>query len=166
MDIEDTKVKKSLTELNYIINNMDEFFQEKIPAELRESIKENMDEEYILDIDIEKDYTQQEFLPETRALLSLIISEYIGDEDCQKKWKEFDGEYIKHLQKNANIENDIWKRNSEDFFKNRQREFEKDRSDSSNKEEKIENKEDQLVKYKELFIKTILKKIKSIFKGK
>lgn len=162
IDIEDTKVKKSLTELNYIINNMRKSFQEKIPIQLREVIKENMDDEYILDIDIAKKYTEQNFMPETKALLSLLISEYIGNQDCRKRWDEFDREYLKFLQKSSEL------KSSASIEDNNQSKliFKK----NLKKDEKIYNEinlaENKLVKFKEPFFKALFRKIKSFFKRK
>ena len=73
----DANDKKSLTELNYIINNMSEELYKKIPKEMIQYIKENMDNEYILNIDITKKVSEQEFLPQTKAWLSLIKVEKI-----------------------------------------------------------------------------------------
>ena len=163
IDIEDTKVKKSLTELNYIINNMRISFQEKIPMELRNAIKENMDDDYILDIDIEKKYTEQNFMPETKALLSLLISEYIGNEDCRRKWNEFDKEYLKILQKSMDFKrNTSIKENNETNLN-----FKKNNINLNEKTyNEIKSDKNNLAKFKEPFLKTIFRRIKSFFKKK
>ncbi len=162
----DTKVKRSLTELNYIINNMSKSLQEKIPNDLRESIKNNMDDEYILDIDISKKYTEQNFMPETRALLSIIISEYIGNDECKKNWKEFDKKYLEILQEN--IKMDIWEKDTDkkssnliddNVGKENQKNNEKIFSENDSKSGK-----NQLMKYDESFIKRLFNKIIKFFK--
>lgn len=142
----DANDKKSLTELNYIINNMSEGLYKKIPKEMIQYIKENMDNEYILNIDITKKVSEQEFLPQTKAWLSLIMSEYLVDDFNKEKWRKFDGKYEECLNEKNKFDSDI-------FF-------------SKNKHEQENETKVQMVEYKTSIIRKILKKFLKIFKRK
>lgn len=88
---------KVFTELNYIISNMSESMQNKIPKDLRQSIEKKIDNEYKFSIDTSKTISQQRYSKVTRAIFSLIYSEYIASEDEKKKWGIFDRKYAELL---------------------------------------------------------------------
>ncbi len=135
--------KKALTELGEIISHMEESLREKIPEEVYDVIKENKDKDYEF-----KYYKGVTLMPETKALLSVILSEYICSENNKAKWKEYD--------RNAKlaIEANKTKYNSEEMFgKNRAR------------SEVTELEENQsLMIHKENMLTRIVNKIKNIFK--
>lgn len=97
----DATMKRSFTELNYIVNNMSDSLKSKIPIDIIEMINAQMDEDYILNIDITKSYTEQNYMTETKAFLSVLISDYIGDESTRNKWKEFDKTYEDIIRNNT-----------------------------------------------------------------
>ncbi len=129
--------KKSLTELSKIISCMEEPLQAKIPNEFYEFIEQNKDTSY--DFKYSKG---AEILPETKAYLSVLLSEYIGSEETKKKWKEFDYKY------NSILEQEKSKNYSTELFK-----------------EEIPHLENLPLEHKESFIEKIINRIKSFFKS-
>lgn len=89
---------KVFTELDYIIRNMSESMQNKIPKDLRQLIEKRIDNEYKVSIDTSKTISQQRYSKVTRAIFSLIYSEYIANEDEKKKWGVFDKKYAELLK--------------------------------------------------------------------
>ena len=75
--------KKALAELYVIILNMSEELQEKIPITLKQNIVSNMDKFHYYD-------DKTEMMPETKALLSSIISEFLADDELKETFKEYD----------------------------------------------------------------------------
>ena len=143
----DTKVKKSLVELNYIIENMSESIKNKIPDELRKSIKENMDKDYVMDIDFSKKYTEQAFMDETKVMLSILVSDYIADGETKEKWKEFDDKFVEVIQ--SKVKTDVF---------NKQNESNQDVISN------VSDNNKQLTEYKPSFISRFFKRILSFFK--
>lgn len=152
--MEDTiSIKKSFCELNYIINNMSQSMKNKIPDNVKELIKSHMDQGYIFDVDMAKKWTEQNYLPETKAFVSLLISEYIGDSELKRKWKEFDQEYANIENKGKNLLN---KSNTNiDIFANQ-------RTDQVSNNEEENNNQLVVVKKANIFSK-IWKKIMCFF---
>lgn len=81
---------KALKEVYVILNYIDEEEKNKIPKEMLELIKENMDKEYNFKIDKNLKISEQKLLNETKGLISVLYSRYICSEEERKKWKEFD----------------------------------------------------------------------------
>ena len=149
VDIDEARFKKGYTELNYIINNMEQSLREKIPDEFIKIVKSKMDLNYKPNIDISESYINQKYMPETKALLSILFSDYIGDEKMKEKWREFDMTY-------KNVNRQI--RNSENQDNNSIDVFNKVRKEQNNV-----NSNSMIVVKKESFFHSILKKIKAFF---
>ena len=131
--------KKALTEISEIISCMKPELKEKIPDEINEFIEQNKDDSY--DFEYNKCI---EVLPETKAFLSVLLSEYIGSEKTKQKWKEYDLEYITLLEKekSQNYTTDVFKKSETD-----------------------KPVSPMLTEYKESFFQKIINKIKSFFKS-
>lgn len=149
VDIDEARFKKSYTELNYIINNMEQSLREKIPDEFIKIVKSKMDLNYKPNIDISESYINQKYMPETKALLSILLSDYIGDEKMKEKWREFDMTYKNVNRQTRNFENRD--NNSIDVFS------------SIRKEQNKVDRNPIVVTKKESFFHSILKKIKAFF---
>ena len=68
---------KALTEVYDIINHLEKEIYEKIPNSFISIVEENMDKNYKVNIDYDAGINNQELLPDTRAILSLIYRKFV-----------------------------------------------------------------------------------------
>lgn len=73
---------KSLAEVYYIISNLEEKYKNKIPVNITDNIKKYMDKNY-------EYISEKEILPETKALLAVIIEKYFDNINFNEKLKEY-----------------------------------------------------------------------------
>lgn len=69
------------TELLEIFKYLEKNVREKIPTDLEKKLIEFKNEEYVFNIDKSKSLNEQELLPETRQILSMIYLKYCCSED-------------------------------------------------------------------------------------
>lgn len=69
---------KAYTEVYEIIKHMPKYMKEKIPKNLIQSIEENMDKNYKVDVE---DLEECELLEDTEKLLSVIYTDYLATEE-------------------------------------------------------------------------------------
>lgn len=140
--------KKAYKELYSVIENLTRNEINKIPKELLENIKREMDNTYEFSIDKTKSFLEQDLMPETQALIIVLYQKYLLPKDDEEKWKKYN--YICYQK----IELEKKKKCNEiDFFKN-------------NKEiDETKQKQLSVVENKG-FIERIIEKIKEIFKVK
>lgn len=145
-------INKRLVEVDVILNHLSQENYQKIPKEIIQVIKKNMDKDYIWEYDKSKELEDQDVSRDTIAFLSYINMEYLLDEK-QKEYME------KLYESNERkLEEEKAKQYSvDDIFKRKSIEKEQ----IQNIEEKQEN---ALVVYKENFFKKIFTKIKNFFK--
>lgn len=74
--MKDENYKNALKEVYDILQNTDEELIQKIPQKFLNFVKENMNQEYISNIDYNAEIDKQKLLPETEAILSLIYKSY------------------------------------------------------------------------------------------
>lgn len=147
--MEDT-YSKAFTELSVIIDNMEIDIKDKIPEMTIEAINKGKSNEYNFIYNPQKKLKEQNILPETKSLLSIIYSDYLCSDEEKKKWQEYDkfvGNKIKDEKMKKYSNNDVF---SDKFIQN----------------EKLVD--DSLIKYEkngwfENLIKNIKEKIKKIF---
>lgn len=78
---------KSLAEVYYIISNLEEKYKNKIPVNITDNITKYMNKNY--------EYINgKEILPETKALLAVIIEKYFDNVDFNEKLKEYTKYYF------------------------------------------------------------------------
>ena len=78
---------KSLAEVYYIISNLEEEYKNKIPDAVTDNIIKYMDKNY--------EYIEEnEILPETKALLAVLIEKYFDNIEFNKKLKEYNQYYF------------------------------------------------------------------------
>ena len=78
---------KSLAEVYYIISNLEEKYKNKIPDAVTDNIIKYMDKNY--------EYIEEnEILPETKALLAVLIEKYFDNIEFNKKLKEYNKYYF------------------------------------------------------------------------
>ena len=141
---------KCLVELDEILNYLLLENLEKIPLEIRNSIKEHKDKEYIWKYDETKELKEQKLDRKTIAMLSYLNMEYL----LNKEQKE----YMQNLHKlnEQKIEKEKQKKyNPDSLFKNR-------KSDTIQEIETI-NENVAMVEYKESVFKRFWNKIKKVF---
>ena len=136
-------LNKRLAEVDVILNYLSQENYQKIPKEIIQAIKENMDKDYIWEYDKSKELEDQDVSRDTIAFLSYINMEYLLDEK-QKEYME------KMYESNERkLEEEKAKQYSvDDIFKRK----------SIEKEQIInteETQENALVVYKENFFKKI-----------
>lgn len=89
------------TELLEIFKYLEKNVREKIPTDLENKLIEFKNEEYVFNIDKSKRLNEQELLPETRQILSMIYLKYCCSEDeaneilSAKKNKDLEIEKLK-----------------------------------------------------------------------
>lgn len=106
--------KKVFSEVYNIIFHMEKELYNKIPKQFIHFIKENKDDNYIVNIDYSKGINEQELLQQTRVMLSLIYRDYLCDEEERKELLENDEKELKR------IEDEIRETyNPDDIFKNK-----------------------------------------------
>lgn len=74
--MKDEIYNNALKEVYDILKNTDEDLIKKIPQKFLNFVKENMNQEYISNIDYNIEIDKQKLLPETEAILSLIYKSY------------------------------------------------------------------------------------------
>lgn len=76
--------QKAFAEVNYIIDNSEDEVINRIPNKLKSTIKENLDKNYIVNIDLEKGLNNCNLLEKTKEILYLIYRDYL----CTKQENE------------------------------------------------------------------------------
>lgn len=79
--------RKVFSEVNEIINHLEIKNQNKIPQSVRDFIRANTDENYIMNINFDKPLVSQNLLDETNVILSILYREYIRDKSIRAEFK-------------------------------------------------------------------------------
>lgn len=141
-----TNYKNAYKEVYTILNYLDEDDYDKIPPEIINAIKLNMNEEYEYEMNEEIDIFEQQMLPETKATLYNIFRDYLATPEQKEKILKMQLEDRRkiEIQKQENYK-------QEDLFKNRNSNF------------KVQNEQTALVEVKKLnFFQKLLNKIKQL----
>ena len=140
--------KIAFKETYVIINDLAEDLYHKIPKEFIKMLKNNMDEQYICNIE---DLYNKGINDETKIILSLIYRDFLASEEEKNKLKNYD-EYIinKELEEYKIIFKDKYKK-------------EQDNKIMKTTNTLLDNK---LIKYKENIFKKIINIIKRIIGNK
>lgn len=141
---------KRLVEVDTILSYLSQENYAKIPQEIINAIKENMDKDYTWEYDESKELEEQEVNRDTIAILSYINTEYLlNDEQRAYMEKLYEENEQKELQKQYEGKNDY----SYLFARN-------------NKKVEVqeeENEQTALIVYKESIFKKLWNKFKSLF---
>ena len=143
---------KCLVELDEILNYLSLENLVKIPIEIRNSIKEQKDKEYIWKYDETKELKEQKLDRKTIAMLSYLNMEYLLNEE-QK-------EFMQNLHKlnEQKLEKEKQEKyNTENLFKNR--------TTNTIPKTEISNENVAMLEYKESVLKSILIRIKVFIKN-
>lgn len=139
----DNTYRNAFKETLVIIENSDKSILSKIPKSFLNFLKNNMNHNYNYKIDNNLSLAQQQTLPETKAILSLIFRSYLATSEEKLELEKKDHEYVKTMNY----------RNIDKIFK------------THNNIDKIIVNNNLITIPKENFFKKFFKKIKSIFKN-
>lgn len=106
--------KQSLSELNTILSLMGMEYSNKLPKKLIKFIKENMDNSYISDINVNTPINEQPIKNDTKILLSLLYRNYWCSEEKKKLLLEEDASFKSKHEKEL-----YEKYNPDKVFKNK-----------------------------------------------
>lgn len=137
--------RNEYTEVYTILQELNEEEYNKIPLEIIETLKANMNKEYDYELDEEKELKEQPMLPQTKAILLNIFRDYLSTPEQKEK--------IIKMQNEERQKNELKKKKKYDVnvFENKTKE----------KLKQTNNQENELVKYKENIFTKIINKIKS-----
>lgn len=142
---------KRLVEVDEILNYLSEDDLLKIPEDVRNTIKENMDKQYVWKYDETKKLKEQNLSRDTIILLSYLNMEYLLNEE-QKEYMQQLHELNEKKLEEAKAE----KYSVDDIFKKKKKE-------ETQTKKQVEEK--SLIEYKEESIFTkMINKIKNFFK--
>lgn len=82
--VEEDNFSKACAEVLEILKNVEKEDYEKISAEFLENIENNVDKNYKSNIDIRKNFEEQDLLPETIDLLACIYRQFWCNEEERK----------------------------------------------------------------------------------
>ena len=136
--------RKTLTDIDLILNQVDEEIRNKIPNKLQN---------YISEIDINIPLDKQKLNEETKAFLAMLYLNYWcttneEKEEFRKQLSENEKKYQKELAEKYSIDNI----------------FNKNKEKTEKIIEEVVTKETGMIQYKESMIKKILNKIFSFFR--
>ena len=158
--------RRTLCDIDIILNILPDEEKNKIPSKLRNFIFENRLENYESTIDIEVPIEEQEIHPDTQTFLGMLYLQYwCKDEEEKRELKNLFAENEKKYQKEQNEKYEVFKVN------NNVQEQVPVSEEIQSEEVKVEQdteqvQETQMVVYKENIFKRILNKIFGIFRRK
>lgn len=106
--------RNAYKEVYTILNYLDEEDYERIPLEVVEAIKSNMNEEYEYEMNEDVDIFKQHMLPETKATLYNIFRDYLATPEQKEKILKMQGEDRRKIEIKKQE-----KYQKDDLFKNR-----------------------------------------------
>ena len=144
MEISQTQ-RQAYSEIDEFLDLITEEEKNQIPIKLRDFFKKEKDQEYHKGIDPNIPIKDQNLKSETLALIALLNLQYwCKDEDEKKRLTQIYADNEKKYQDEMRE-----KYNPDNIFKN--------------KKEKINNENNQIVQYKESFIKKLITKFVKFF---
>lgn len=81
----DDNMRKAFAEVYDIIYHMDGELIDLIPDDFLDMVENEMDEDYDVNIDYDKNLNDQDLLPETRAIITIVYRDYLCDEAEKEK---------------------------------------------------------------------------------
>ena len=139
--------KKALTELSEVISHMERSLKDRIPEEVCDGIEKNKDKAYGF-----KYHKGVALMPETKALLSVLLSEYLCSDKNKEKWKDYDrnARFAMEVSRTRYDPSEIFKNNREEV----------------DNTETPEQAEQALAVQKDNMFTRVISKIKNIFTKK
>lgn len=141
--------RQCLTEVNFILQHIEEKYLKKIPLKFRKFLLDNEDKYYKVNFDVNKDFSEWILKPKTKSLLALIYRDYL----CNSEQKNiYDKKIMENEQKRE--EGLREKYNPDNIFKKH--------IQKNTIEEKVAENEVALAEYKESIFKRFINKIKNM----
>ena len=150
--------KKTLVQVDEVLNYLPEEDLEKIPDEIKNIIKNEKDKDYSWKYDTSKKLKDQNINRDTIIFLSYLNMEYLLNDEQRELMNQI------HEMNEKNVEKEkLEKYDSDNIFKNN---IEKENiiQNSSQNEQEESNPNEALIESKESFFVKIINRIKSIFK--
>ena len=142
--------RKAYTELNEIINAALSFEIDKIPTEVLDNLRSQMDTEYTWNYDYSRNLMDQDMMVETKALLIEIYARYLCPEEDKERWEKYNNictELIEEEKIRQFDQNRIFNNNMEEPYYDEMQE-----SDISSGEIKVEEVEKvEIKKYEKAY---------------
>ena len=143
---------KAYTEVNCLLEYLPKSYIDRLPKKLIELIERQSNDQYKINIDINKSLLEQNFSKKTKDLIAVIKYNYWSTEEEKRKLKEIFYENENKYQKEL-----LKKYNPNDIFQNRENEIE---LTEENTKQNL-----KMVEYKENIFTKLFYKIKNIFKN-
>ena len=142
--------KNAYKEVYTILQELNEEEYNKIPLDIIEAIRVNMNEEYEYELDDELELKDHQMHPETKAILFNLFRDYLATPEQKEK--------IIRMQNEERQKNEIKKQKqyNTDVFESKQK----------GNSKQIQQETKQLIEYKENIFKKILNKIIKFFTKK
>lgn len=165
--------RKAYYELNEIFNSALSFEIDRIPSQVMENMKNQMDTDYNWSYDYSKNLMDQDMMSETKALLVEIYARYLSSEEEKKEWEKYNSLCVEMIEEERIRQND-----PSNIFYNPKDNVSEENSEISKAYEKLEfskdtentNKNSMVEASEESFIVKLLNSIKdslnNIFKNK
>lgn len=138
-------------EVDEILNLLEDTYIEKVPEKVRNFFKEERDNEYKIEIDIQRPLIEQKLKRETLVLLAILNLNYWCESEEEKQ------EFLNELAENEKEKQELEERyNPDNLFKNKIK---------GNIENDTSEENSQMVEYKKQnFVQVLLHKIMKFFK--
>ena len=143
---------KAYTEVKCLLEYLPKSYIDRLPKKLIELIERQSNDQYKINIDINKSLLEQNFSKKTKDLIAVIKYNYWSTEEEKRKLKEIFYENENKYQKEL-----LKKYNPNDIFQNRENEIE---LTEENTKQNL-----KMVEYKENIFTKLFYKIKNIFKN-
>lgn len=100
LNTKEVNYKKAYTELNEVIKKLSDKELAKIPSQVLDNIRDNIDKDYIWKYDDNKKVEEQNFLVETKALIVELYERYLCSEETKAFWNKYDKFCLNLIEKN------------------------------------------------------------------
>ena len=91
--MKDLEYKKMLTEVNAVLDSLDEELYKKLPESLTNVIKRDKDNSYDFKLDETKSINEQEMMEQTKSFLTMLYLKFWADEQEKE-------ETLRHMKLN------------------------------------------------------------------
>lgn len=147
--------REAYVEVLQILDNMDIYYKEKIPLNVREHLRANASKEYVFNLDLLKPLEQQNLKNITKNVLATFNLNYWCESEQEKeKWEKI---YTRNRKKHDEELNE--KYNIDNVFeKRRKNSLEKVKNNITEEAPKLD-----IVEYEETLLEKVINKIKSFF---
>jgi len=161
--------REAYVEVLEILENMDAYYKEKIPLNVRKHLKENASTEYKFYINLSKPLEEQNLNDITKNILATFNLEYWCEtEEEKQKWESIYSrnkeKYEQELNKKYNLDN-IFTKRKEQILKKRIEDKKLEEKRIQEEIAMLEAARLEIVEYEETLLEKIINKLKSFFRN-